>query len=248
MPEIIPHAGQGSNDTGIVRIAIADGYAMFRAALRKLLESEPSFRVVGEASDGIEAADIVRQRRPHILLLEIALPRRTGLEALREIYRSPPLTRPLLLVATVSDAQLMEALLLGAYGLVLKTAATALLLKGIRAVMAGEYWLERDRVSHLIRALRDCRNGDRQDAHPNSFKLTTRELEIIAASAGGYGTRDIAQKLSLSEVTIKHHFTAIFRKLGVCSRVELATFAMSHSLVGDGSPASASLMQAGTDG
>lgn len=247
MPEITRPA-QRSKGTDVVRIAIADGYAMFRAALRKLLESEPSFRVVGEASDGIEAADIVRKRKPHILLLELALPRRTGLEALREIYSSPPLTRPLLLVGTVNEEELMEALLLGAYGLVLKTAAAALLLKGIRAVMAGEYWLERDRISHLIRALRDRRNGDREEAPANSFGLTTRELAIIAASAGGYGNRDIAQKLSLSEVTIKHHFTDIFRKLGVCSRVELVTFATSHNLAGNGSPASARLIQAGADG
>jgi len=226
------------NGKGGVRIAVADGHAMFRAALRRLLEAEPEFHVIAEAADGVEAAAIVRKARPDVLLLELALPRSSGLEVLREIDSSPPLTLPLLLVAAIDEEQLIEAFCLGARGLVLKTTTISLLVKSIRAVMAGEYWLQRDRISLLIRALcqRGCGNG--QDLHHNVFGLNPRELEIVAAIAAGDSTRDMARAQSRSEVTMRHQLTSIFRKLGVRNRTELATFARKHNLGGNDSPAS----------
>jgi len=232
----VTHTAQLANDGGEVRIAVADGHAMFRAALRRLLEAEPGFRVVGEAADGIEAAAIVRRVRPDVLLLELALPRSSGLEVLREIDNSPRLTLPLLLVAAIDEQQLIEALCLGARGLVLKTAATSLLVKSIRAVMAGEYWLQRDRISVLVRALSQRGSGNGQDLRHNLFGLSPRELEVVAAVADGYSVRDIARTLSRSEVTMRHQLTSIFRKLGVGNRMELAAFAMKHNLGGNGSP------------
>ncbi len=236
-----------SNGRGAVRIAIADGHAMFRAAVRSLLETEPDFRVVGEAVDGLEAARVVRKTRPDVLLLELAMPRHSGLEALSKIGTSTPFTRPLLLVAAIENEQLIEALRLGACGLILKTATTSQLLKGIRAVMAGEYWLERDRVSLLVRALCDGRRGKNHDVPQNGFGLTQRDHEIVTASVAGLSIRDMALKFHLSESTIKHHLTDIFRKLGVSNRLELVTFAAGHNLAGNGSSASTTASASGKE-
>jgi DNA-binding NarL/FixJ family response regulator len=226
-----------TNGKGIVRIAIADGHALFRDAVRSLLETEPDFRVVGEAVDGLEAACIVRNTRPDILLMELAMPRYSGLETLSRICAFPPLTRPLLLVAGIENEQLIEALQLGACGLVLKTATTSQLVKGIRSVMTGEYWLGRDCVPHLVRALCDRRRPENHDVPENGFGLTLREHGVVAASVAGLSIRDIAQNLGRSESTIKHRLTGIFRKLGVSNRLELVMFAANHNLAVNGTSA-----------
>jgi two-component system, NarL family, nitrate/nitrite response regulator NarL len=237
MPEMIP-VTKLPNDRGAVRIAVADGQAMFRAALRRLLEAQPEFHVIAEASDGVEAAAIVRKARPDVLLLELDLRRSSGLEVLREIDTSPPMTIPLLLVAAIEEEQLVEALCLGAHGMVVKTATVSLLVKSIRAVMAGEYWLQRDRVSLLVRALCQRGGGNGHGLPQSVFGLNPRELEVVAAIADGSTVREMAQTLSRSEITMRHQLTNIFRKLGVRNRTELAAFALKHKLGGNGSPAS----------
>jgi len=234
MPQMT-HTVKPTNGHKRVRIAIADGHALFRSGLRRLLEVEPGFQVIGEAADGIEATAIARRARPDILLLEVALPRSSGLRVLRELSCSPPVTHPLLLVASIEDAQLLEALCLGARGVVLKSAATSLLVKGIRAVVEGEYWLQRDRVSLLVRALNHRGGAGGNTIRHNMFGLKPRELEIVAAIAAGDSTREMARAFSRSEVTIRHQLTGIFRKLGVRNRMELATFAVNHNLAGDAS-------------
>jgi DNA-binding NarL/FixJ family response regulator len=223
-----------SNGNGSIRIMIADSHAMFRAALRNLLGAEPDFVVIGEAEDGMEAVARVRNVHPHVVLLDLELPRCSGLEVLREIRSLSPATRALLLVDTIDEGQLIEALCLGARGVAFKTTATNLLLKSIRAVKAGEYWVERDRISLLIRTLNDRLDNNGQDERRNVFGLTPRELDTVRAIAAGESTQEMAQKLSRSEVTVRHQLTCIFRKLGVRNRGELLSFAMSHNLAGNG--------------
>src|SRR2546427_11932769 len=138
-----------------VRIVIADDHPIFRDGLRRLLEAEPDLKVVGEACDGAEAVKLVRQLRPDILLLDLAMPRHPGLEALREMSSGPSNSvRVILLTAAAEKNQIVEALQLGARGVVLKDSATQLLLKSIHTVMAGEYWGGRERVSNLVEYLR----------------------------------------------------------------------------------------------
>jgi two-component system nitrate/nitrite response regulator NarL len=132
------------NKRSPIRIVIADDHPIFRDGLRRLLESEPDFKVIGEAPDGAEAVKLTRQLRPEILLLDLAMPRHPGLEALRELSSgSPSSVRIILLTAAAEKAQIIEALQLGARGVVLKDSATQLLLKAIHTVMAGEYWVGR---------------------------------------------------------------------------------------------------------
>jgi two-component system nitrate/nitrite response regulator NarL len=230
----LTHLAEPGRASGVVRIVIADSHAMFRAALKRLLPAEPDFHVIAEAEDGIEAIAIVREARPHVVLLDLELPRCSGLDALREIRNASPPTLPLLLVDTIDDEQLIEAFCLGARGVALKTTATDLLFKSIRAVVAGEYWLERNRFPLLIRALNNRLHSRGQDNCHNVFGLNQRELELVAAIADGESTRDLAEKFSLSEVTVRHRLTNIFRKLHVRNRGELLSFAMRHDLGSNG--------------
>ena len=221
-----------ANPEPAIRILIADDHAIFRDGLRKLLEAEPGFTVVGEAADGSEAVMLAVRLQPDILLLDLAMPRTPGLDALPELASACPNLRTILLTAAIERPQVAKALQLGARGVVMKESATQLLLKCIRTVMKGEYWVGREGVTDLVQYLREGARDTRQkEPLRKDFGLTAREMEIVAAIVGGYTNRDIAQKFSISEDTVKHHLTNVFDKLGVSNRLELALFAVHHRLV-----------------
>ncbi len=216
-----------------IRILIADDHAIFRDGLRKLLEAEPGFHVVGEAADGGEALRLAGQLKPDILLLDLAMPRVPGLLALRDMAKAAPYTRTIVLAAVVEPRQTLEALQLGARGVILKESATGLLLKSIRAVRAGQFWVGNAAVSDLVMTLRDLKSVPDDESQKKRFGLTPRELEVVSAIVAGYTNKDISEKFHISEQTVKHHLTNIFDKLGVSNRLELALFAVNHRLVED---------------
>jgi two-component system nitrate/nitrite response regulator NarL len=213
-----------------VRILIADDHPIFRDGLKRLLESEGEFKVIGEACDGIEAVAMARQLIPEVMLLDLAMPRRQGLETLRELASDARAVRVILLTAAAEKEQIVEALQLGARGVVLKDSATQILLKSIRAVMNGEYWVGRESVSNLVQYLRTLVTPPSAFPQRNKYRLTPRELEIIAAVVAGFANKEIAQYFKISEDTVKHHLSNIFDKVGVSSRLELALFAVNQSL------------------
>jgi DNA-binding NarL/FixJ family response regulator len=210
-----------------LRIVIADDHAMFCDALRNLIEQEPGYRVVGEASNGREAIKRVRELAPDLLLLDLVMPQMSGLEVLRELSNRTMKLHTIVLAAEIERPQVVEALRCGARGVILKDTATRMLFKAMRTVMAGEYWVGRDGIADLVDYLRaaisaNAYKGDSGDG----FHLSPREQEIMTAIVEGCTNKDIAQLFSISEQTVKHHLTKIFWKAGVSNRLELVLFAV----------------------
>jgi len=154
----------------------------------------------------------------------------SGLEVLPPLgaLDSPP--RVILLTAAIDMADILKAMQLGARGVVLKESATSLLLKAIRIVMEGGYWVGRERVADLLMALRSLGPASEQPETPGNYGLTPRELQIVALVVGAAGNKKIAETLNISEKTVKHHLTRIFEKVNVSSRLELALFAAQHNI------------------
>lgn len=213
-----------------IKVLIADDHPVVRIGLRNMLRSDPSMKIVAEAKDGVEALHMVRTLRPDILLLDLAMPKMPGMEALRELTGDATQTRTILLTGHVDKRQILEALQLGARGVVLKDAVVEHLSAGIRAVMQGQYWLEGRPVQNLVQVLRDLAA---QTTPPprKTFGLTARELQVVALITEGSTNKHIAQAFGISEETVKRHLTNIFNKLGVGNRLELALFALNHNLL-----------------
>lgn len=212
-----------------IRVLIADDHSLFRDGLRKLIESEAGFEVVGQASDGEMLLEMARQQQPDLILLDLAMPRRDGMEVLRELAAAEVPARTLVLTASINKSQIVQALKLGAYGVILKECTTQRLFDSIRCVMAGQYWVGRESVSDLVRALRSVASSE-PGSRSRDFGLTPRELEIITLVVAGYSNPEIAQRCTISEQTVKHHMSNVFDKLGVSNRLELALFAVNHQL------------------
>ena len=212
-----------------VRIVIADDHTIFRDGLRRLLEAEPELSVVGEAADGTEAVAQTRALKPEILLLDLAMPRVPGMDALRELSTDTDglHTKIIVLTAAVERLEIVQALQFGARGVVMKEAATQLLMKAIRTVMLGQYWIGREAVGDIVEFMRTNPSGEKP---PRNYGLTRREMDILTTIVAGLSNKEIAKKFSLSEDTVKHHLTNIFDKVGVASRLELALFAINNRL------------------
>ena len=216
--------------TATVRIVIADDHPIFRDALRTLLELEPGFVVVGEATDGENALKLVAGLNPDVLLLDLAMPRLSGLEVLSElaVARSP--VRSIILTASIAQDQTVRALQLGARGVIAKELETELLYRAIRSVMDGGYWVGHEAIGDLVQMVR--RLSGVPEVAPAPMKLLTpRELEIISAVIEGASNKEIGEQFGLSTQTVKNHLSSIFDKLGVSSRLELALFAVHHRLL-----------------
>ena len=211
-----------------VRVVIADDHAMFRAGLRKLLEAEQGFAVLGEAQDGVEAVTLTRRLKPDVLLLDIAMAGMNGMDVLQFLYAEQTPVRIVILTASISPSQMTEALKVGAAGVLMKTAATELLYQCIRSVAKGQYWVGRDVVGSLVEALATARRSEKAAGRP--FGLTTRELEVVQLIGEGCSNPEIAKRLGIAEDTVKHHLSRAFDKTGTSSRVELALFAHHHRL------------------
>ena len=223
-----------SDDAGVaaapIRIVVADDHPVVRFGVKNMLENESGFEVVGEAEDGDVAITQTLELEPDILLLDLAMPRLPGLEALRAIMNKSPRVKIIMLTSTISTQQIIEALQIGARGIVLKDALADHLTTAIRAVSSGDYWIGGKRVVNLVGALHELMQ---QAAVPErkTYGLTPRELEVVGCIVEGCSNRDIAKQFSISEETVKRHLSNIFDKTGVSTRLELALFAIAHQLV-----------------
>jgi len=201
-----------------------------RIGVRNMLSESEDFNVVGDATDGDEAITQTLELQPDILLLDVAMPRLPGLEAMRAIMNGPSTAKILLLTSTITTQQIIEALQIGARGIVLKDALADHLQTAVRTVYGGDYWIGGKRVVNLVSALHDLMELAAVPQH-KTYGLTPRELDVVGCIVEGCSNRDIAKQFSLSEETVKRHLSNIFDKTGVSTRLELALFAIAHQLV-----------------
>ena len=229
-----PAARQSStSSSGVsnIRIVVADDHPVVRFGVRNMLQNEPGFEVAGEAEDGDDAITQTLELEPDILLLDLAMPRLPGLEAMRAIMAKSPRVKIVLLTSTISVQQIIEALQIGARGIVLKDSVVGDLGQALRAVTSGDYWIGGERVVNLLKALQELQAQAAAVPERKTYGLTPRELEVVSCIVEGCSNRDIAKQFTISEETVKRHLSNVFDKTGVSTRLELALFAIAHKLV-----------------
>ena len=214
-----------------IRIVVADDHPVVRFGVKNMLMSEPGFDVVGEAEDGDHAITQVLELEPDILLLDLAMPRLPGLEAMRAIMTKSPRVKIVMLTSTISTQQIIEALQIGARGILLKDSVAGDLSQALRAVLSGDYWIGGERVANLLKALHELTAKAAAIPERKTYGLTPRELEVVTCIVEGCSNRDIAKQFAISEETVKRHLSNVFDKTGVSTRLELALFAIAHKLV-----------------
>ncbi len=200
-----------------IRVVLVDDHPIVLDGLERLFRTEPDFAVVARCRDGEEAVATIQRERPDLVVLDLRMPRLDGLGVLAQVREVAPETRALLLAAAIEPAQVVEALRLGARGLVLKEMAPELVVEVARRIHAGGQWFDPALVS---RALEDAAGRGAETAD-EAAHLTPREREIVEMVAEGSRNRTIAQRLGISEGTVKVHLHHVYEKLGVAGRVEL---------------------------
>lgn len=213
-----------------IRLAIADDFPVFRIGLRKLFEPETDIVIVAEAGNGMEALLVLEKFQPDVLLLDLKMPVMDGLDVLNEIAKRKLRTRAVLMMTNTDREKAVRAVRLGARGIVFKDADPGLLVKSVRKVHQGEVWIDNPILSQALETLvskptQPAVPGERRD------KLSSREMEVVRCVALGLRNKEVADKLGVSEATVKNHLTSIYAKLGVSDRLELILYAIHHRLV-----------------
>jgi DNA-binding NarL/FixJ family response regulator len=210
-----------------ITLVLADDHPIFLSGLEEIFRLEPDFQVLTRCLEGQAALGAVRQLKPDVLILDLRMPKMDGLGVLREMQKEKLSTRVVVLTAAPDEDEVLEAIRLGVYGVVLKEMAPRLLVQCIRKVAAGEQWLEKRSVSLALEKLLKREAATRQIARI----LTPREIEIVRMVADGLRNKVIAERLYLSEGTVKVHLHHIYEKLKVNSRLQLARYARDEGLV-----------------
>jgi DNA-binding NarL/FixJ family response regulator len=211
----------------VTRILIADDHAIVRSGLKKVLDAKPDLQVVAEAEDGAEAVDKALAEDVHLAILDVSMPRMTGIQAVAELHKRKPELNTLMLSMHDSEQFLFEALKAGASGYVLKSGADTDIVDAVRAAMRGESYLYPSAVTTLVRDY--VERGGRDDEQFDV--LTPRELEVLKLIAEANTSKEIAEKLFISIKTVDRHRQNILDKLGMSDRVELTRYAIRRGLI-----------------
>lgn len=215
-----------------ITILIADDHPIFRDGLRKLLATEKDFEVVGEAKDGEETLEMVREKEPDILLLDLRMPGRDGLSVLQRLKHVAARTKVIVLTASEDKSEFIQAMKHGCSGIVLKQTATEWLYKSIRKVQGGEIWLDSRTTAAVMRQFASPPKlpVEPERGQQERSPLSKREREIVTLVAQGFKNKEIAERIFISEQTVKNHLHNIFDKLGVSDRLELALYAIHKGI------------------
>jgi two-component system, NarL family, nitrate/nitrite response regulator NarL len=218
--------------TQTIRIVLADDHPIVRDGLRKLLMLEEDIEVVGEASDGREVVQVVQETHPDVLILDLRMPYMDGLATLQALQQAERKVKVIILTASEDKNEFVQAMKLGCSGIVLKQTAPELIVKSIRKVHAGEIWLDSHTTAAVMRQFASPAEviGGGPGKGRERSPLSQREREIVSLVAQGYKNREMAEKMFISEQTVKNHLHNIFDKLGVSDRLELALYAIHKGL------------------
>lgn len=210
-----------------IKLVIADDHSMICEGLKQLLELEGQFKVIAEASDGVECLEILSKEAPDVLLLDINMPNKNGLDVLKELNQSGNRKVKVLVLTVHNEVEyLIKAVELGVDGYVLKDSESSELKKAIMTILNGETYIQPDLIPMLNAKMISMENDyDKIDS------LTKRELDVLKNLAIGMYNKEIATKLEISERTVKNHVSNIFKKIGVSDRTQAAVFAIRNNLI-----------------
>jgi len=214
--------------TESVRVLLVDDHDLFRTGLRTLLE-EQGVTVVGEASAGEPAVELVKEEAPDVVLMDLHMPGKGGVEATRQITSAAPLTRVVVLTISDQDSDVMDAVVAGACGYLLKDSTIQELMRGIQAAAVGESLISPSIASKVLQRLR-ATTPDAQAAETLVAQLSDRELEVLKLIANGKDNSEIARELFISSKTVKNHISNILLKLSIENRIQAAVYAVRSGL------------------
>jgi DNA-binding NarL/FixJ family response regulator len=214
-------------DVGVVRVVVVDDQQLLREGIATLLRADPRIEVVARGANGQEAIDLAGKFRPDVVLVDIRMPLVDGIQAIREIKARWTDVRVVILTSFVYDGYVVEGMLAGADGYLLKDASPAALISGVIAVAAGEQVMEPGVARHVAEML-----GKQSMERTNCYDgLTPRELQMLAMIARGLVAKEIAHELRISEKTVRNHVSNIYRKLGIYDRSQAVLYAIKKGLV-----------------
>jgi DNA-binding NarL/FixJ family response regulator len=227
----VAKAEENGNGSAMIRIMVADDHPIVREGIRKLLDLEEDLEVVAEATDGREVLETVKDTKPDIILLDLKMPGMDGLAVLQTLQHLKSDSKVIVLTASEDKNEWVQAMKLGCAGIVVKQTPPELIVKSIRKVTNGEIWLDSHTTAAVMRQFASPSDGAPTGRGGRGRSpLSNREREIVALVAQGYRNREMAEKMFISEQTVKNHLHNIFDKLGVSDRLELALYAIHKGL------------------
>lgn len=226
------HDGAAPDASGMdpIRVLVVDDHALFRRGLQMVLEQEPDIDIVGEAGDGAEAIDMAAETAPDIVLMDVRMPKRGGIDACSAIKGVVPSAKIIMLTISDEEVDLYDAIKAGAMGYLLKDLPIEEVASSVRAVHGGHSLISPSMASKLINEFASMRRGDER-ASVSAPRLTDRELEVLKLVAKGSQNKDIAKQLYISENTVKNHIRNILEKLQLHSRIQAVAYALREKIL-----------------